>query len=245
MRNIGEKILQELLNKIRQHLKNIPSNYEKTEECAFLIRSALALSIHVFYYKKYGTEVYISSSLNDSIKDSRFKSAFWNKMMILSDIQSIRITCNNIIHSTNTKEEYSKEEMIELHKRLLNCINAIAEKAEIQIIDNIPTSIVSTKGVSIQTKTTTNTNDDEKAKEVFVKAKLIEGTPLRISGIQEFVEHYFNQSKSVVKAIMQTRWIIPYYDKEIVWVVKMVNSEPATQGSDWINVYKNDEIFFV
>ena len=230
--------MQKHLDKIKEHLENIPSSYEKTEECAFLIRSALALSVHVFYYKNYGLTVNIPSSLNEDIKDSRFKGAFYKNMMILSDIQSIRIACNTIIHPTvNSIANFSAQDMKELHERLLKCIRAIEEKIKLNIIP-----VVSTFNKNNLAQIMTTDNDDNKAKEVFAKAGLDDGAFLHVSGIREFVERYFNQSKDSTKGIMTTRWGVPWYDKEIVWVVEMVNSEPATQGVDWINVYKNDEI---
>ena len=222
--------MQKHLDKIREYLEKIPSSYEKTEECAFLIRSVLALSVHIFYYEKYGLTVDIPSSLNDAIKDSRFKSAFIKNMIILSDIQSIRIACNTIIHPTvNTIANFSVHDMKELHERLLKCISVIEEKIKLNIIPVVGTF-------------NKNNNDDNKAKEVFEKAGLAEGAFLHVNGIREFVEKHFNQSKNFTKGIMTTRWVVPWFDKEIVWVVEMVNSEPATQGVDWINVYKNDEI---
>jgi len=231
--------LQEQLDKINEYVDSIPNNYKKTEECAFLIRSALALSIHVFYYKKYGMSVDIPSSLNDAIKDARFKNSFFDKMMIISDIQSIRIFCNGIIHPTTTfNAKYNEQNMAELYERLIKCIKVIEDKANIKIINNNCTIFTP----KIIPKGSISIDDDKKAKEVFNKTGLVENKVLSIKGIRKFVEKYFNQSAGVTQSIMASRWIIPWFDKEIVWVVEMVKTKPLSQRNDWVNVYNGDEI---
>lgn len=223
--------MQEQLDKIKEHISRIPNSYKQPEECAFLIRSALALSIHVFYYKKYGMIVDIPSSLNDAIKDTRFKNAFYDRMVTLSDIQSIRISCNGIIHPTNFVVKYSEQDMVELYNRLLKCISVIEEKAGIKILNNIC--------VNNQPK---NTNDDKKAKIIFENTGLKENQILHISGIREFVQKYFKQSTNATNSIMSARWIIPWFNKEIVWVVSMVKNKPLSQTNNWVNVDNGDEI---
>ena len=41
---------------------------------------------------------------------------------------------------------------------------------------------------------------------------------------------------------MSARWIIPWFEKEIVWVVEMVKTMPDKQSNKWINVYLGNEI---
>jgi hypothetical protein len=234
--------LQERLEKIREFINRIPNCYDKTEDCAFLIRSALALSVHAFYYEKFGLSVNIPSSLNDAIRDVRFKSAFFDRMMALADMQSVRITCNNIIHPTSVIAKYSADEMAELYSRLIKCINAIEEKANVEIIKSVSKQVF-TKSVSTQTFIACSDKDDQKAKKIFDDAGLEENMFLYdCKGIREVVANRFNQPAQTTNAIMSARWIIPWFEKEIVWVVEMVKTMPDKQSNKWINVYLGNEI---
>ena len=88
-----------------------------------------------------------------------------------------------------------------------------------------------------------NTCDyDIRAREIFYKTGIYEEDVVYSSGIREFLCDYFEQSIENVKGQMSSRWVVPWYQKVIVWVVEMERIKPNSQTDKWVNVYDGNEI---